>query len=157
MFYIIFSLHVSFIVLKYFFFNPYMLMGIIDPCPLPSILSCTCDSCVSSLVIYLIWGSKSIMNRISWQATLSQTLCKSWLKAQSCKVLHDSYNRKSALSSLSRSLERLGNVLNQRYFCYILIFLIDQFCISGIFSQVRPKCVSRKFWGILQNQSNGFR
>lgn len=145
MFYVIFSLHISSIVLKQFFFNPHLLMGIIDPRRLPSILSCICDSCVSSLIIYLIWGSKSITRWISWHGTLSQTLWKSWLKAQSCKVPHDFHNAKSALSSLSRSLERFGYVLHQRYFCYILIFLIYQFCVRDIFLRLGPNICLENF------------
>lgn len=100
-------------------------MGITDPCPLLCILSCICDSFVYSLVIYLIWGSKIITSRISWHRKLSQMLWKSWLKAQSCKVLHDFYNGKCALRSLSRSLERFCNVLNQIYLLYLDIFDIS--------------------------------
>lgn len=140
MFYIIFNLHISSIVLKQFLFNPHLLMGIIDSCPLPSILSRICDSCVSSPVIYLIWGSKNITSRISWHGTLSHTLWKSWLKVQSCKVLHDFCNRKSVLSSLSRTL--FGKIWKcsalNIFLLYFFIFLIYQFCVRDIFLRLGP-------------------
>lgn len=67
MLYILFRLCISCIVLKCFFLNPRLLMGVVDSCHLLNILPYICDSSDSSLPICLIWDLRSMTCRKSWQ------------------------------------------------------------------------------------------